>query len=137
MAPDFLTVEEVIEIHDDQLLRYGGRAGILDITLLRSAISMPSAGTAGTYFHSDIFQMAAAYLYHIVQNHPFADGNKRTGLASAMVFLYLNGYELEVKEDALEKRVISAAEGKIDKLKIGRFFEAHTLKLGSSNTEGN
>ncbi|MEK7678791.1 MAG: Fic family protein, partial [Deltaproteobacteria bacterium] len=69
----FLTLDEVVVIHRDQIERYGGSPGIRDIELLQSAVSMPTAGFSGDYLHSDIFEMAAAYLFHIIRNHPFVD----------------------------------------------------------------
>lgn len=120
--PDFLSLEEVIAIHDDQLLRYGGRPGILDMTRLQTAVAMPTTGAGGDYFHTDIFLMAAAYLYHISQDHPFVDGNKRTGVVAAIVFLYLNGLRIETEELDLEEMVISVAEGRTDKRQLQDFF---------------
>nr|MDD5699375.1 type II toxin-antitoxin system death-on-curing family toxin [Victivallaceae bacterium] len=98
MKPEFLSLAEVLEIHQDQLVRYGGEAGIRDLGLLKSAISMPSATYGGEFLHSDIYEMAAAYLFHIVQNHPFLDGNKRTGAVAMLVFLILNGYDFDAPE---------------------------------------
>ena len=66
--PRFLSVEDVIDIHTDQIERYGGSLGVRDVELLRSAIGMPEAGFGDQYLHADLFEMAAAYLYHIVQN---------------------------------------------------------------------
>ena len=120
--PFFLSLDEIIEIHTDQIERYGGISGIRDIELLKSAVIMPAAGFGEEYFHNDVYQMAAAYLFHIVLNHPFIDGNKRTGAVSAIVFLVMNGVELTTDEESLEKIVISAAEGKSDKAAIARFF---------------
>ena len=77
-SPLFLSVENVIEIHADQIHRYGGSLGIRDVGLLNSALGMPKAGFGNQYLHAGLFEMGAAYLYHIVQNHPFIDGNKRT-----------------------------------------------------------
>ena len=71
MAPIFLTLGEVIEIHKDQIDNYGGKPGIRDLGLLKSALAMPAAGLHDRYLHNDLFEMATAYLYHIVQNHPF------------------------------------------------------------------
>jgi death-on-curing protein len=120
--PVFLGLDEVIEIHDDQITRYGGRPGIRDLEMLKSAIAMPSAGFGVDYFHTDIYEMAAACLFHIVRNHPFIDGNKRTGAVASIVFLLMNGIELLADEDGYEKVVLSVAEGKIDKAEIARFF---------------
>lgn len=120
--PLFLALDEVIEIHSDQIKRYGGHSGIRDIELLKSAIAMPATSFGGDYLHTDIYEMAAAYLYHIVRNHPFIDGNKRTGAVASVVFLMMNGIEINADEDNFEKTVLSAAEGKINKAVIARFF---------------
>ena len=86
----FLTLAEVSLIHQDQISRYGGSFGLRDSTLLSSALAMPESSYSGAFLHEDIFQMASAYLFHICQNHPFIDGNKRVALASCLVFLDLN-----------------------------------------------
>jgi death on curing protein len=124
--PLFLTLGEVIEIHKDQIQIYGGHTGIRDLELLKSSIYMPAAGFSGEYLHTDVYEMAAAYLFHIVRNHPFMDGNKRTGMVSALVFLSLNGIELSADEDGLENMLISVAEGKIGKSKIAQFFRENS-----------
>ncbi len=128
--PVFLGLDEVIEIHHDQIKRYGGHAGIGDIGILKSAIAMPSATFDGNYLHTDIFGMAAAYLFHIVRNHPFIDGNKRTGAVASIVFLMLNGIDFHADENDFEKIVLLTAEGKIDKATIARFFKNHALISG-------
>lgn len=91
MPPRFLTLGEVLTIHQDQLSRYGGKNGIRDIHLLSSASAMPAATFAGQFLHTNMYEMAAAYLFHLVQNRPFVDGNKRTGTVTALVFLALHG----------------------------------------------
>jgi len=125
MTPDFLSLAEVLEIHRDQIERYGGKTGIRDLGLLQSALAMPAAGFGGRYLHGDLFEMAAAYLFHIVRNHPFVDGNKRTGAVAALVFLSLNGMEIEASEDIFEQTVRAVAEGKMDKSAIAGFFREH------------
>lgn len=127
--PVFLGFDEVIEIHNDQIKRYGGHPGILDIGLLKSAVAMPAAGFGENYFHTDIYEMVAAYLYHIVRNHPFIDGNKRTGAVSSVVFLMMNGIEINADEDSFEKMVLSTAEGKMDKAAIAQFFKTNSENL--------
>lgn len=112
MPPVFLTLAEVVEIHRDQIERYGGRPGIRDAGLLESAVAMPQAAMGGQYLHADLFEMAAAYLFHLVKNHPFVDGNKRTGAVVAFVFLEVNGIEVALKEDELVETVLSVAEGR-------------------------
>lgn len=76
----------------------------------------------GAYLHADIHEMAAAYLYHLVQNHPFLDGNKRIGAAAAIVFLAINDIEIEADEDGLVELTLSVAEGKAGKGDIAQFF---------------
>ncbi len=127
MEPVFLGLEEVLEIHQDQIKRYGGEPGIRDIKLLQSALAQPQAGSVDGYFHEDIFAMAAAYLFHIVSNHPFIDGNKRTGAVAALVFLSLNDAVVEVDEFEYEKIVQAAAEGAIGKGKIAEFFSERSI----------
>jgi len=123
--PVFLGLDEIIEIHHDQIKRYGGRPGVLDIEILKSTIAMPSATFDGNYLHTAIYEMAAAYLFHIVRNHPFVDGNKRTGAVASIVFLILNGIDFHANENDFEYIVLRTAEGKIDKATIARFFESN------------
>jgi len=120
--PVFLTLGEVIEIHRDQIERYGGDPGLRDLGLLQSAMAMPAAGFGGRYLHTDLFEMAAAYLFHITQNRPFVDGNKRTGAVASLVFLSLNGIDVKADEKEFEKTVVGVAEGKIDKVAVAEFF---------------
>ena len=126
MTPVFLSLAEVVEIHRDQIERYGGHAGIRDLGLLQSALAMPGAGFGGKYLHSDLIEMAAAYLFHIVQNHPFVDGNKRTGTVAGIVFLSLNGIELEADETQLEQLVIDVAKGKAGKSAVADFLRRNS-----------
>jgi death-on-curing protein len=122
MPPVFLTLDEILKIHKDQITRYGGDPGIRDIDLLLSAIGTPAAGIRDRYLHRDLFEMAAAYLIHIVQDHPFVDGNNRTGVVAALIFLELNSIEIELEEAKLEKVVRSVAEGKREKSKLIEFL---------------
>jgi death-on-curing protein len=125
--PVFLSLGEVIEIHHDQIERYGGHPGIRDIGLLQSALAMPAAGFGGSFLHTDLFEMAAAYLFHIIQNHPFIDGNKRTGAVASLVFLSLNGVEIRADEEELEKTVLAVAEGKFHKAEVAEFFRKNRV----------
>jgi death-on-curing protein len=124
----FLTLEEVLDIHRDQIDRYGGSDGLRDLGLLQSALAMPESGFGDQFFHADIFEMAAAYLFHIVKNHPFIDGNKRVGAMTAFVFLKLNGYSLKASNPAFESMVREVAEGKGDKKQVAAFFKKHAHK---------
>ena len=119
MSPEFLSVEDVIEIRELQLARYGGADGLRDRGLLESALAQPQTSFGGTLVHEDLFAMAAAYLFHIVRNHAFVDGNKRTGLLSALVFLDINGISIEQGSEALYDLTMEVAEGKSDKETIG------------------
>jgi len=128
--PPFLGLDEVSQINRDQIERYGGHPGIRDMELLKSAVAMPAAGVGGDYLHADIYEMAAAYLFHIVRNHPFVDGNKRTGAVGALVFLMMNGIELHAGEVSFEKMVRSVADGKMDKAGVTAFFRKHSPGKG-------
>ena len=105
--PSFLALDEVLAIHADQLDRYGGLAGLRDSPALVSALGMPAATFDGAYLHGDVFEMAAAYLFHLARNHPFVDGNKRTALMVAIVFLGFNGKALEAPADELTSGITS------------------------------
>ena len=113
--PDFLSLEDVLEIHQMQLERYGGSDGIRSMPLLESAIAMPQSTFDGQFLHHDLFEMAAAYAYHIAENQPFIDGNKRTGLACALVFLEINGIETDDSEGKFYQAMIDIANKKVDK----------------------
>lgn len=119
----FLSVEEVIQIHDDLVSAYGGLHGIRDMGLLISAIEMPKAMMFGEYLHESIFDKAAAYLFHIVCNHAFIDGNKRTGAAVTLIFLFQNGNEVKYNMIDFEEMVCNVAQGNLLKEQISKFLE--------------
>ena len=96
--------------------------GVRDMRLLESAIAQPQASFGGEWLHVDLYEMAAAYLFHIAKNHPFIDGNKRTALASALVFLKLNEIDIDAGENPLVELTVNTAEGKIEKAEIAQFF---------------
>jgi len=125
MEPVFLSLEDVLEIHRDQLQRYGGMPGVRDVGLLQSAVCMPLAEFDGHFLHKDIFEMAGAYLFHLAMNHPFVDGNKRVGVVSALVFLALNGFEVTVEDEHFEKVVLDMIAKKKTKEQVGRFFRRY------------
>lgn len=124
-GPVFLTLDEVLALHADQVERYGGSAGLRDAALLESALAAPQATFDGAFLHPSLPEMAAAYLFHLVKNHPFVDGNKRIGLAAALAFLGLNGHWLEADPDALAELVIAVASGKADKAEVAVFLKGH------------
>ena len=119
----FLDVEDVIELHAEQLAVYGGSAGLRDRGLLESAVAQPQASFGGALAHDGLFAMAAAYMFHIVSNHPFVDGNKRAGVLTALVFLDINGISIAHPSDALYQLTMGGAEGHIDKSAVARELE--------------
>ena len=115
-SPLFLAKHTVLEIHDEQIAEHGGDPGLRDEGLLESALAQPQAGFGGQYLHENLFAMAAAYVFHLANNHPFADGNKRTALGAAVLFLAANGYELtEAGTAELADLVLEMVEHKRDK----------------------
>jgi death on curing protein len=115
LGPDFLALEEVLDLHERQLARYGGAGGVRSRGGLESAAAMPAQTFGGAFVHEDIPAMAAAYAFHIAQNQPFVDGNKRTGLAAALVFLELNDISPSDREGRLYDAMIALAERRLDK----------------------
>jgi death-on-curing protein len=124
----FLSLAEVLEIHQDQIVRYGGEPGTRDLGLLQSALAMPEATFGGRFLHTDLFEMAAAYLFHLVQNHPFIDGNKRVGAVAAIVFLDLNGTEFDAPAGSLYDLVIALAQGERSKADAAVFLKEHSKR---------
>lgn len=118
MSPDFLTLKEVLDLHALQLARYGGGEGLRDLGLLESALAQPMATFGGEYVHASLWEMAAAYLFHIVSNHPFVDGNKRAGLLAALVFLEINGVSLLRGSETLYELTLSVASGSTTKAEV-------------------
>ncbi|MEO7795929.1 MAG: type II toxin-antitoxin system death-on-curing family toxin [Thermoanaerobaculia bacterium] len=123
--PTFLSLEEVLALHADQIQRYGGTLGLRDAGLLSSALAMPQASFGGKYLHTTPHEMAAAYLFHLTQDHPFLDGNKRVGLAAALAFLGLNDLELQADDDSLTELVMGVAQGSRSKAELAVFFAHH------------
>lgn len=114
-VPRFLHKHTVLDIHDEQIAAHGGAPGVHDQGLLESALAQPMAGFGGEFLHKDLFEMAAAYVFHLANNHAFVEGNKRTGLAAALVFLDANGYEVTDEETELADMVLEMVVEKRDK----------------------
>lgn len=125
MMPRFLDLADVLEVHATRIELYGGSLGLRDLGLLQSALAQPESGFGGELFHKDLFEMAAAYLFHISRNHAFIDGNKRTALACCLLFLSLNDVEIEADSEELEELAVSTAEGKTQKDEIAEFLRSH------------
>ena len=125
--PIFLSKRMILSFHRVLLAEFGGTQGVRDETLLDSALETPRASYGGTYLHTSVHAQAAAYLFHLVQNHPFVDGNKRVAYAAMRVFLNINGYRLELTQQEKYRLVIAVAEGKMNKEDIAsRLKEATT-----------
>jgi death-on-curing protein len=125
----FLSVDDVIEIHNRVIAEFGGDPGMRDRGLLESAVAMPHATFSGDYLHSQLFEMAAAYHFHICANHPFVDGNKRVAVTAAEVFLLANGYELQAGDVELEEITLGVAEGRATKGQVTEFFATYTKAI--------
>ena len=126
--PDFLSIEDITQIHDEQIAAYGGAAGVRDQGLLESAVAMPRASFGKAYLHEDLAHMAAAYAFHIAQNQPFLDGNKRTGLVAALVFLDLNGVTVLDPQERLYDAMIAIAERRMDKDGLAELLRALSVQ---------
>ena len=126
----FILIDEVYETYRYITGEFGGDVGIRDEGQLMSALEQPKAGAEGEYFHKDLYEMAAAYLYHIVQNHPFIDGNKRMGAMLALQFLALNSIEVVAANQEFQRMVERVATGEIGKSEIARFFTVNSRKAG-------
>jgi death-on-curing protein len=125
VEPLFLSLDEVVEIHGQQIGHYGGSLGVRDFGGLESALSTPQATFGGEYLHQSMPSMAAAYLFHICQNHPFVDGNKRVGANAAVTFLLVNDWEPDFEPDEFADLVLSVASGVMDKAELTARFEQH------------
>jgi len=125
VTPGFLTLERVLAIHAYQIEQFGGHEGVRDWNLLHSAIAAPAATFGGQFLHTDLCEMAAAYLFHIVKNHAFVDGNKRVGAASAVIFLESNDLCFTADPDAYAELTLSVARGDVSKSAVAEFFRAN------------
>jgi death-on-curing protein len=123
--PIFLSLDEILEMHQQQIERYGGSSGIRDSGGLQSALATPQATFDGVYLQPSIPAMAAAYLFHLCQNHPFIDGNKRVGANAAITFLLTNDWEPDFEPDDLANLVLAVASGIMDKSALTGLFTLH------------
>jgi len=128
MEPLFLTLDEVLSFHAEQIRLFGGSSGVRDVGLLQSALGSVEATYGGAFLHETIFSMAAGYLHGILRNHPFIDGNKRTAVGAALIFLELNGVQVDADEDAFYDVVIGVVEGRISKASVTVFLEQHARR---------
>jgi death on curing protein len=120
---EYLSVVEVVTMHDVFLQEFGGLAGIRDVNSLISAVETPKSQMFGQDLYPTMHSKAAAYLYHIVCNHPFNDGNKRTGFGAALLFLKANSIPLKFDKKKYENLVVEVAKGVVTKEEIAHFLE--------------
>lgn len=125
MTIRFLGLDEILSLHAEQIEVYGGAPGVRDLNLLESAAATPGASFEGRYLHATLPEMGAAYLFHLAQNHPFVDGNKRAAAAAMFIFLWVNGLELACDEDELVDLTLGIAAGKVTKAEAAVFVAAH------------
>jgi len=124
----WLLDQVVIAIHDEQVAEHGGSTGILDAGLLSSAFARPQ--NQANYGEPSVFDLAAAYAYGIIRNHPFMDGNKRTGFLAAYVFLNINGWELMSSEAEAVHAVLSLAAGEMDEPRFSNWLKNKSVIRG-------
>ncbi|MBN1453291.1 MAG: type II toxin-antitoxin system death-on-curing family toxin [Anaerolineales bacterium] len=121
----YLTAEQVLFIHYRLISETGGEHGIRDVGLLESAVARPKATFDDKELHTDIFVKAAALMESLVNNHPFMDGNKRTGIACAVLFLKQNGVTFTAQNSELEKFTLQVAKSELDTGGIAEWFKDH------------
>lgn len=124
-----LSLEQILLIHEDQIDRYGGSHGLRDIALLESAVYRSQATFGGVDLYPSIFEKAGALIHSLLLNHPFVDGNKRTAVASTLVFLDLNNYSFSVSQKELVKTALSIENKKWDIKKISLWLNKHAKKI--------
>ena len=110
-----LGIDTVREIHAEAIKQFGGLNGVRDENLLASAVLTPQSSFGGKSPYADIVEVAAAYLFYICNNHPFLDGNKRTAMMAAIVFLRLNGIKPLPDSQKWEKLMLDVAANKLDR----------------------
>lgn len=128
MNTSYLTLEQILVIHEDQIERYGGTSGLRNLELLESAVYRPQSTFDGNDLYGDIFEKAAVLMHALILNHPFLDGNKRTGIVGGLVFLEINGFTLHVQKEDLIESALAIATKKLDIEKIKDWIQAHTVK---------
>jgi death-on-curing protein len=119
----YLSVQQIIEIHDALIEKFGGLNGMREKGLLESAVAAPMTAVFGKELHETVYNKAAAYLFYITKNHPFCDGNKRTATAAVLVFLRSNGKSIKYDPDEFLEFVVSISEGQTDLEIISYYFE--------------
>jgi death-on-curing protein len=111
----YLTVDQILRIHARQIEAFGGDPGVRDLGMVDSAVAQPRAGFGGRSLYPTLEEKAAALAFSLVMNHPFVDGNKRTGAAALLMFLGRNGYTIDAPEEEFESVILRVAAGKLSR----------------------
>ena len=122
----YLSAEQVLFINARLIVETGGKAGVLDLALLESAVARPSVTFDGADLYPDLFEKAAALLDSLVNNHPFVDGNKRTGITSAAMFLRINGFRIICLQEELEAITMRVATEHPEVTELADWLREHT-----------
>ena len=125
----YLTIDEVIAIHDDLIIAFGGSLGIRDFNLLHSAISRSTVTFISIDLYISVFDKAAALLESLILNHAFVDGNKRTAYVSCARFLYINGYILNLEHREIVKFVLRVEKEKTSIREISKILKENSKKI--------
>jgi death-on-curing protein len=125
----FIPKELILYFHDRLIQDYGGAYGIRDEKLMDSAIEQPKATYGGRFLHDTLIKMAAAYGYHLCNNHPFIDGNKRIALVAMDIFLQINGIEIVASEKETYKTMIKLSSGELSKTDLTNWLHSYTVQI--------
>jgi death-on-curing protein len=124
LESEFLNVEDVLLLHGDQLRLFGGSEGVRERGALESAVAVPQASFDGVFLHTDLFEMAAAYAFHIAENQAFVDGNKRAALNAALVFLDINGWVVSDPGGKLFEAMLGLADRSVSKADLATLLRS-------------
>lgn len=125
----YLTPEQVLFIHYRLIEETGGRHGIRDLTLLQSALARPMATFDNNDLYPDLFDKAASLMQSLIKNHPFTDGNKRTAITSASIFLLRNNYSIKASNKELERFTRKVVSENVELQEIAYWFKRHSMKV--------
>ena len=126
---NFIPKQVILHFHEQLIELYGGTPGIRDEQLLDSALEQPKSSFGSSFLNESIFEMAAAYGFHICKNHPFVDGNKRISLVAMDTFLQENGYEITASEKETYKIIIALSSGEISKKELTEWLKENTESI--------
>jgi death-on-curing protein len=122
---NYLEPEQVLFLHMRLVVETGGAQGVRDLGMLESAVARPKAMFNAQELYPTLFLKAAALLESLVNNHPFLDGNKRTGIAAAALFLLRNGYSLTASNSELEAFTLGVAQAQFDLSAMAEWLQFH------------